>query len=79
MRPSGPNLRIAGRRGIQERVMSATNSKHVGFWQRFVTWQERSHREIELNNLSDRSLRDIGLTRGDERLPICSPFIRGFF
>jgi uncharacterized protein YjiS (DUF1127 family) len=59
--------------------MSTPNSNHFGFWQRFVTWQDRSHRDIELRNLSDRSLRDIGLARGDER-PTCSPlFIRGFF
>jgi uncharacterized protein YjiS (DUF1127 family) len=50
-----------------------TNSKHVGFWQRFVTWQERSHREIDLNNLSDRSLRDIGLSRSDERFANLAP------
>jgi uncharacterized protein YjiS (DUF1127 family) len=60
--------------------MGTTNSNQIGFWQRFVTWQERSHREVELRNLSDRSLRDIGLSpRSDERLPICSPFVRGFF
>jgi uncharacterized protein YjiS (DUF1127 family) len=60
--------------------MSTTSSNHVGFWQRFVTWQEHSHRDTELRNLSDRSLRDIGLSRGNENLPTCSPlFIRGFF
>jgi uncharacterized protein YjiS (DUF1127 family) len=32
-------------------------------------WQERSYRNTELRNLSDRTLRDIGLVRGNEISP----------
>jgi uncharacterized protein YjiS (DUF1127 family) len=60
--------------------MSTTNCNHVGFRQRFFTWQECLHREMVLKNLSDRSLRAIGLSRRDERLPARSPlFVRGLF
>ena len=35
--------------------------------QRIDVWQDRANRRIELRNLSDRTLRDIGLSRGNER------------
>ncbi len=45
----------------------------------FVTWQERANSRIERTNLSDRTLRDIGLTRGNEGCYSASQFWgRGF-
>jgi uncharacterized protein YjiS (DUF1127 family) len=45
---------------------------------RFVTWQDRGNARIETRNLSDRTLRDIGLTRGNEPCYVASPFwVRG--
>ena len=46
----------------------------------FVTRMDRANFRIELRNLSDRTLRDIGLTRGNEGCYSASPFwIRGAF
>jgi uncharacterized protein YjiS (DUF1127 family) len=46
----------------------------------FVTRQDRTNCSVELRNLSDRTLRDIGLTRGNEGCYSASPFwVRGFF
>jgi uncharacterized protein YjiS (DUF1127 family) len=44
----------------------------------FFTRLEEVNSGAELRNLSDRTLRDIGLTRGNERCYSASPFwIRG--
>jgi uncharacterized protein YjiS (DUF1127 family) len=44
----------------------------------FVTRLDRANTSEELRNLSDRTLRDIGLTRGNERCYSASPFwVRG--
>jgi uncharacterized protein YjiS (DUF1127 family) len=40
----------------------------------FVTRMDRANSNIELRNLSDRTLRDIGLTRGSEGFYSASPF-----
>ncbi len=46
---------------------------------RLVTWQDLANSRIEARNLSDRTLRDIGLTRGNERYYVASPFwVRSF-
>lgn len=51
--------------------MSTINSNRIRVWSqlthRFAVWQGRVNARIELNNLDDRLLRDIGLTRGSER------------
>ena len=46
----------------------------------FLAWHDRACSHTELRNLSDRTLRDIGLRRGDERCYSTSPFgVRGVF
>jgi uncharacterized protein YjiS (DUF1127 family) len=45
--------------------MSAITPKQI--WTRFVTWQERLVSRVEINNLNERTLRDIGLRRDHER------------
>jgi uncharacterized protein YjiS (DUF1127 family) len=46
----------------------------------FITRLDRANYRIELRNLSDRTLRDIGLTRGNEGCYSASPFwTRSFF
>jgi uncharacterized protein YjiS (DUF1127 family) len=46
----------------------------------FAIRQDRAYSSIELRNLSDRTLRDIGLTRGNEGCYSASPFwVRGVF
>jgi uncharacterized protein YjiS (DUF1127 family) len=51
--------------------MSKTNLKAFRVWQQikagFTTWQDRANSRMELQNLNDRTLRDIGLSRGNER------------
>ena len=42
--------------------------------QSFTAWQGRANARIELTSLTDRSLRDIGLSRGFERLRPHQPF-----
>ena len=39
--------------------------RKLGIWQRFVTWQERLNRRVDVDGLSDRTLRDVGLPRDD--------------
>jgi uncharacterized protein YjiS (DUF1127 family) len=50
----------------------------INTWKRvkdsLVTWQDRANSHIELRNISDRTLRDIGLTRGNEGCYSASPF-----
>ena len=41
---------------------------------RFVIWQDFGNARIETRILSDRTLRDIGLRRGNERCYVASPF-----
>lgn len=57
--------------------MSTINSNSVRVWSQLThslaAWQGRVNARIELNNLDDRLLRDIGLTRGNDR-PISRPF-----
>jgi uncharacterized protein YjiS (DUF1127 family) len=46
----------------------------------FITRMDRANSSVELRNLSDRALRDIGLTRRKESCYSASPFwMRGFF
>jgi uncharacterized protein YjiS (DUF1127 family) len=51
--------------------MSKTNLKAFRVWQQmkaaFTTWQDGANSRMELRNLDDRTLRDIGLSRGNER------------
>jgi uncharacterized protein YjiS (DUF1127 family) len=56
----------------------------MGTWKQikhsFVTRLDRTNTTIELRNVSDRTLRDIGLTRGNEGCYSASPFwVRGSF
>jgi uncharacterized protein YjiS (DUF1127 family) len=54
-----------------ERAMSTMNLNQRGVWnqlkQSFLKWSERANSRIEQNNLNDRTLRDIGLSPGNER------------
>ena len=51
--------------------MSKTNLKAFRVWRQmktaFTTWQDGANSRMELRNLDDRTLRDIGLSRGNER------------
>jgi uncharacterized protein YjiS (DUF1127 family) len=51
--------------------MSNTNQQTFRVWQQmktaFTTWQDLTNSRMELRNLDDRTLRDIGLSRGNER------------
>ncbi len=42
--------------------------------QRVGTWLNRPNFRVELSNLSDRTLRDIGLVRSQPALEACKPF-----
>ena len=41
-----------------------------------LLWQERARQRRQLQNLNDRMLRDIGLTRGDVMAESSKPFWR---
>jgi len=43
--------------------MSTRQQRRPGIWQRFVTWQHRVNTRVEVGDLSDTGLRDIGLAR----------------
>jgi uncharacterized protein YjiS (DUF1127 family) len=51
--------------------MSKTNLNAFRVWQQmkaaFTAWQDGTDSRRELRNLDDRTLRDIGLSRGNER------------
>jgi uncharacterized protein YjiS (DUF1127 family) len=51
--------------------MSKMNLKALRVWHcmkaAFTTWHDRANSRMELQNLNDRTLRDIGLSRGNER------------
>ncbi len=47
--------------------MSTTHQKQPSIWRRFLTWHGGMNARIELSNLNDRTLRDIGMRRGNER------------
>jgi uncharacterized protein YjiS (DUF1127 family) len=53
--------------------MGAMKSSHLNFWQRYVAWQDHVYRRPALRNLSDRSLRDIGLSHRNEPVPPFQP------
>jgi uncharacterized protein YjiS (DUF1127 family) len=50
--------------------MSKTNRKAFSVWQQMksgvIVWLDRTNSRIEMRNLDDRTLRDIGLSRGSE-------------
>jgi uncharacterized protein YjiS (DUF1127 family) len=50
--------------------MHANHFELRTIWRRLVIWQDRVNVGIETRNLSDRSLRNIGLSRGREEFPI---------
>ena len=58
--------------------MSKTNLKAFRVWQQmkvaFTTWQDRANSRMELRNMDDRTLRDIGLSRGNERGNFSLPY-----
>ena len=58
--------------------MSPTNSNALGVWRqfkhRFLAWQDGSRFRLDLPNLSDDILRDVGLSRGTERFKPAMPF-----
>jgi uncharacterized protein YjiS (DUF1127 family) len=58
--------------------MSPTNPNPLGVWRqfkhRFFAWQDSSSFGLELPNLSDDILRDIGLSRSSERFKPAMPF-----
>jgi uncharacterized protein YjiS (DUF1127 family) len=58
--------------------MNTTSGYPLRLWrqvkQRFVTWQDRTNTRIEVRNLADPILRDIGLSRGGERFRPPLPF-----
>jgi uncharacterized protein YjiS (DUF1127 family) len=49
--------------------MTTKNPNELGFWRRFVAWRDRVNARIALRNVNDRTLRDIGLSRGNEKFP----------
>jgi len=58
--------------------MSKTNLKAFRVWQQmksgFIVWMDRANSRMEMQNLNDRALRDIGLSRGNERTNSRLPF-----
>jgi uncharacterized protein YjiS (DUF1127 family) len=58
--------------------MDTTNAFPLRLWRRvrraFAAWHVSANGCTEVNNLTDRSLRDIGLSRGFERLRPHQPF-----
>jgi uncharacterized protein YjiS (DUF1127 family) len=53
-----------------ERAMSKMNRNWLRLWH----WQDRASLRIELSDLSDSVLRDIGMSRGNERFRPAMPF-----
>jgi uncharacterized protein YjiS (DUF1127 family) len=51
--------------------MDTKNRFSLRLWRRvrqsFAAWQGRANARIELTSLTDRTLQDIGLSRGNER------------
>jgi uncharacterized protein YjiS (DUF1127 family) len=51
--------------------MDKRNPLRLRLWRRvrqnLVAWHDRANSRIELSDLTDRTLQDIGLTRGHER------------
>jgi uncharacterized protein YjiS (DUF1127 family) len=51
--------------------MDKRNPFRLRLWRRvrqcFAAWHDRANSRIELTDLTDSTLQDIGLTRGDER------------
>jgi uncharacterized protein YjiS (DUF1127 family) len=51
--------------------MDTRNRFSLRLWRRvrqgFAAWQHRANSRIELTSLTDRTLQDIGLSRGNER------------
>jgi uncharacterized protein YjiS (DUF1127 family) len=58
--------------------MDRNNTFPLRLWRRvrhgFAAWQVGANARTELSSLTDRSLRDIGLSRGYERLRPAQPF-----
>jgi len=58
--------------------MDTRNAFPLRLWHRvrsgFAAWQVSAHARTELASLTDRTLRDIGLSRGFERLRPAQPF-----
>jgi uncharacterized protein YjiS (DUF1127 family) len=58
--------------------MDTRNAFPLWLWRRvrrdFAAWQESGNARTELNSLTDRTLQDIGLWRGYERLRPAQPF-----
>jgi uncharacterized protein YjiS (DUF1127 family) len=42
----------------------------AGIWQRFMLWQGTYKARVEMDQVSDRTLKDIGLARDCEGFPI---------
>jgi uncharacterized protein YjiS (DUF1127 family) len=62
-------------------TMSRKISQTFRFWrqlkQDFMAWQDRATLQMEMRNLNERTLRDIGLTRGNERAnPSIQPWMK---
>ncbi len=51
--------------------MDTRNGFSLRLWRRvrqsFTAWQDRANSRVELGSLTDRTLQDIGLSRGNER------------
>ena len=51
--------------------MDTRNRFSLRLWRRvrqgFAAWQDRANARIKLTSLTDRTLQDIGLSRGNER------------
>jgi uncharacterized protein YjiS (DUF1127 family) len=58
--------------------MDTSNAFPLRLWRRvrrgFAAWQVGANECTELSSLTDRTLRDIGLSRGFERLRPARPF-----
>ena len=58
--------------------MDTNNALPLRLWRRvrhgFAAWRVSANARTELSSLTDRTLRDIGLSRGFERLRPAQPF-----
>jgi uncharacterized protein YjiS (DUF1127 family) len=74
----GKGLYNQPRSPTAETDMSPTNPNSLGVWRqfkhRFLAWQDGSTFRLDLPNLSDDILRDIGLSYSTERFKPAMPF-----
>jgi uncharacterized protein YjiS (DUF1127 family) len=60
-----PSLGKFGELVFTRQTPQVAAERHKGLLDSFRAWRKRRNAEVELPNLSDRGLADIGSTRGD--------------